>query len=51
MTQRNVSALVEVTQTSHQENKIIIHINPNTTPSGIYKKTFKEQWLNFRKEN
>ena len=50
MTQTNESAIVEVTQTFHQENKCIIHINPNIIPSGIDRNTFnswrKSYWKN-----
>ena len=50
MTQTNESAIVEITQTFHQENKSIIHINPNTIPSGIDRNTFnswrKSYWKN-----
>ncbi|WP_300385472.1 HNH/ENDO VII family nuclease, partial [Clostridium sp.] len=50
MTQTNDSAIAEVTQTFHQQNKRVIHINPNTIPSGIDRNTFnswrKSYWKN-----
>ena len=50
MTQTNDSAIAEVTQTFHQQNKGVIHINPNTIPSGIDRNTFnswrKSYWKN-----
>ncbi|APM39147.1 HNH/ENDO VII family nuclease [Clostridium kluyveri] len=50
MTQTNESAIAEVTRTFHQENKSIIHINPNTIPSGIDRNAFnslrKSYWKN-----
>ena len=50
MTQTNDSAIAEVTQTFHQQNKGVIHINPNTIPSGIDRSTFnswrKSYWKN-----
>jgi hypothetical protein len=41
-TQRNTSSIAEVTQTFHKENSAIIHINPNTIPSGINRKEFNK---------
>jgi filamentous hemagglutinin len=35
MLQSNNSAIAELTQTFHQQNSKIIHINPNVIPSGI----------------
>jgi hypothetical protein len=53
-TQRNESSIAEVTQTFHKENSSVIHINPNTIPSGINRKEFnqwrKEYWKNRAKE-
>ena len=50
MTQTNNGAIAEVTQTFHQANKRIIHINPNTIPSGIDRGSFniwrKSYWKN-----
>ncbi|WP_084279305.1 HNH/ENDO VII family nuclease [Anoxybacteroides tepidamans] len=43
MTQRNESSIAEVTQTFHKENSKIIHINPNTIPSGINRNEF-DKW-------
>lgn len=39
-TQRNDGALAETTQTFHKDNSKVIHINPNTTPSGIDRPAF-----------
>lgn len=41
-TQRNESSITEVTQTFHKENSSIIHINPNTIPSGINRTEFNK---------
>jgi len=41
-TQRNESSIAEVTQTFHKENSSIIHINPNTIPSGINRTEFNK---------
>ncbi|CEG25313.1 DNRLRE domain-containing protein [Bacillus sp. B-jedd] len=41
-TQRNTSSIAEVTQTFHKENSSVIHINPNTIPSGINRTEFKK---------
>ena len=50
MTQTNDSAIAEVTQTFYQQNKGVIHINPNTIPSGIDRNAFnswrKSYWKN-----
>ncbi|WP_229445308.1 HNH/ENDO VII family nuclease [Massilia sp. Leaf139] len=40
MTQANDSPIAEMTQTFHQKNSKIIHINPNTIPSGIDRNAF-----------
>lgn len=40
MVQMNDSAIVEVTQSFHQLNSRIIHINPNSIPSGINRAEF-----------
>jgi hypothetical protein len=40
--QSNDSALAEMTQTFHQQNSKTIHINPNTTPSGIDRNAFNQ---------
>ncbi|WP_218831742.1 HNH/ENDO VII family nuclease, partial [Shouchella clausii] len=49
MTQRNESAIAEVTQTFHKENSSIIHINPNTIPSGINRSEFNKWRTNYWK--
>lgn len=43
MLQSNDSAIAEMTQTFHQQNSKIIHINPNTIPSGIDRSAF-DMW-------
>ncbi|WLR44459.1 HNH/ENDO VII family nuclease (plasmid) [Bacillus carboniphilus] len=48
-TQRNDSSIAEVTQTFHKENSSVIHINPNTTPSGIDRKEFDSFRRNYWK--
>ncbi|MEG0732837.1 MAG: HNH/ENDO VII family nuclease [Vagococcus sp.] len=49
MTQRNESSIAEVTQSFHQENSKIIHINPNSMPSGIDRNKFtswkRKYWI------
>jgi uncharacterized protein YukE len=40
-TQRDDGALAEVSQTFHQQNHAVIHINPNTIPSGIDRRAFE----------
>ncbi|MFP5393639.1 MAG: RHS repeat-associated core domain-containing protein, partial [Gammaproteobacteria bacterium] len=40
MLQSNDSAIAELTQTFHQQNSKIIHINPNTIPSGVDRAAF-----------
>jgi hypothetical protein len=40
-TQRNDGALAEVSQTFHQQNARTLHINPNSTPSGIDRAAFE----------
>jgi hypothetical protein len=42
MTQRNESSIAEVTQSFHQQNSKVIHINPNTVPSGINRNEFNK---------
>ncbi|MUK87334.1 hypothetical protein GMD78_02825 [Ornithinibacillus sp. L9] len=42
MTQRNESLIAEVTQTFHKDNSSVIHINPNTIPSGISRSEFNK---------
>ena len=42
MIQANNSAIVELTQTFHQQNSKVIHINPNTIPSGIDRHEFNK---------
>ncbi|MFO0802942.1 MAG: HNH/ENDO VII family nuclease [Gemmataceae bacterium] len=50
MLQTQDGAIAEMTQTFHQQNHKVIHINPNTTPSGIDRKAFdawkKAYWKN-----
>ena len=41
-TQRNTSSIAEVTQSFHKENSSVIHINPNTIPSGINRTEFNK---------
>ncbi|MFA9459127.1 HNH/ENDO VII family nuclease [Halalkalibacter sp. AB-rgal2] len=41
-TQRNESSIAEVTQTFHKDNSSVIHINPNTIPSGINRSEFNK---------
>lgn len=43
MTQRNQSAIAELTHTMHKDWSKIIHINPNTIPSGINRSAF-DRW-------
>jgi len=43
MTQSQNGPIAEVTQSFHQENSAVIHINPNTTPSGINRPVF-DKW-------
>jgi len=40
MIQTNDSAILELTQSFHQLNSKVVHINPNTIPSGIDRKAF-----------
>ncbi|APW47588.1 hypothetical protein RA876_15905 [Rhodoferax antarcticus] len=40
MVQSNDSATAEMTQTFHQQNSAVMHINPNTIPSGIDRSAF-----------
>ena len=50
MTQTQSGAIAEVSQSFHQANKGIIHINPNTVPSGINRNMFNQwkegYWMN-----
>jgi hypothetical protein len=50
MLQTNDSPIAEVTQTFHQQNSKVIHINPNTIPSGIDRVQFNNwrssYWMN-----
>ncbi|MFC4619366.1 HNH/ENDO VII family nuclease [Camelliibacillus cellulosilyticus] len=41
-TQRNDGSIAEVTQTFHKEYQSVIHINPNTIPSGIKRSDFNK---------
>ncbi|PZL73006.1 hypothetical protein CI088_09635 [Enterococcus plantarum] len=42
MTQRDISSIAEVEQSFHQSNSKTIHINPNSVPSGIDRKSFNK---------
>jgi len=42
MTQRHNGAIAEMTQTFHQKNSKVIHINPNSVPSGINRAVFNK---------
>ncbi len=42
MTQRHEGSITEVTQRFHSKNKKVIHINPNTIPSGINRAEFNK---------
>ncbi|WP_219999742.1 HNH/ENDO VII family nuclease [Gilliamella apicola] len=50
MTQKPSVPIAEVTQSFHQQNSAIIHVNPNTIPSGINRGEFnawkKQYWEN-----
>ncbi|OCG47550.1 hypothetical protein A9G35_03515 [Gilliamella sp. Choc5-1] len=50
MIQRQDGPIAEVTQSFHQQNKGVIHINPNTIPSGINRRQFNKwrsnYWIN-----
>ncbi|ALS02150.1 hypothetical protein ATZ33_12390 [Enterococcus silesiacus] len=54
MTQRDISSIAEVEQSFHQSNSKTIHINPNSVPSGIDRKSFNkwrsEYWKNRAKD-
>lgn len=54
MTQGNDSAIAEMTQTFHQQNSAVMHINPNTVPSGIERSQFNtwkgNYWMNRAKD-
>ena len=54
MIQTNESAIAEVSKTFHQQNSKIIHINPNTIPSGIDRTSFnkwkRSYWKNRAKD-
>ena len=45
MTQKQDGPIAETTQSFHQGNSSVIHINPNTTPSGIDRSAF-DKWKN-----
>ncbi|WP_331274277.1 MULTISPECIES: HNH/ENDO VII family nuclease [Providencia] len=45
MTQKQDGAIAETTQSFHQGNSSVIHINPNTIPSGIDRAAF-DKWKN-----
>ena len=54
MTQSQDGPIAEMTQTFHQSNSSVIHINPNTIPSGIDRPTFNKwssQYWKKRSEN
>jgi filamentous hemagglutinin len=42
MTQRHDGAIAEATQTFHQQNTKVIHINPSSIPSGINRSEFNK---------
>jgi len=50
MTQTQDGAIAEMTQTFHQQHSSVIHINPNTIPSGIDRAAFdtwrRDYWKN-----
>ncbi|WP_246798742.1 HNH/ENDO VII family nuclease [Rhizobium leguminosarum] len=50
ITQTQSGPIAEVTQSFHQSNSSVIHINPNTIPSGIDRAAFDvwkaEYWEN-----
>ncbi|ALS35673.1 hypothetical protein ABID30_001114 [Enterococcus rotai] len=54
MTQRDISSIAEVEQSFHQSNSKTIHINPNSVPSGIDRKSFNkwrsDYWKNRAKD-
>lgn len=45
MTQKQDGAIAETTQSFHQGNSSVIHINPNTISLGIDRAAF-DQWKN-----
>ena len=49
MLQSDRGSIVEVTQTFHQKNSSVIHINPNTIPSGIDRGKFNKWRSNYWK--
>ncbi len=49
MTQRQSGAIAEMTQSFHQQNSKIIHINPNSIPSGINRSEFNKWRYNYWK--
>lgn len=49
MTQNHHGSIAEVTQTFHQQNSKIIHINPSSTPSGINRSQFNKWRANYWK--
>ncbi|EHX4152444.1 hypothetical protein L3H61_002890, partial [Listeria monocytogenes] len=50
MTQREISSIAEVEQSFHQINSKTIHINPNSIPTGIDRKTFNKWRSDYWKE-
>jgi len=44
LTQRQNGGIAEMTQTFHQQNSRVIHINPKSTPSGIDRVGHFNQW-------
>ncbi len=50
MTQRHNGPIAEVSQTFHQKNSRIIHINPSTTQSGIDRDVFNKWRSNYWQE-
>jgi RHS repeat-associated protein len=49
MTQRQDGPIAEVAQSFHQQNKAVIHVNPNIIPSGIDRKQFNKWRSNYWK--
>ncbi len=49
MTQQHEGAIAEVTQTFHQQNLKVIHINSSSTPSGINRAKFNKWRANYWK--
>ena len=54
MIQKDGAGMAEMTQTFHKNNHKVIHINPNTIPSGIKRDDFNSwrsnYWINRSKD-